>query len=171
MKRLSCRISLRSFCGRYFFCHDSTVIRTVLWTHVEGIHLPRTSIFTLDWGFSALTVCFRVSTGRIRSPQSSWIVLCLFAGQNVRNVLNSNPCAHLCVCVSAQDRAKEWSAFLNEFEGLTCLELMRNRPARTMPVKMAASFSCPHWNALGQGCALPWWSYTRKHWKRRAPTM
>lgn len=170
MKLLSCRISLRSFCGRYFFCHDSTVIRTVLWTHVEGIHYPEHPFLPCT-GVSLHWPCVSESPPKgsaLPNPAGLFSAYLLDRMSEMYWILIL---ALIFVCVSAQDRAKEWSAFLNEFEGLTCLELMRNRPARTMPVKMAASFSCPHWNALGQGCALPWWSYTRKHWKRRAPTM
>lgn len=48
---------------------------------------------------------------------------------------------------------------------------MRSQPARTMPVKMVSCLILPHRQSLGQGCVLPWWSFTRKHWKRRALTM
>lgn len=77
------------------------------------------------------------------------------------------PCSSLCVRSGLGRGVKHIPEGIEGF----CRKLMRNQPAHTVPVKMAVSFSCPHRNALGQGCALPWWSFTRKHWKRRVPTM
>lgn len=134
-----------------------------IWNIFSGVVLLRK-----HWIFPPLTVYLRASTQGICSPQSSWIVLCLHGWQNVRNVLKSNPVL-IFVCllrIGPRSEAHSWRSW-----GLLSFKLMRNQPTHTMPVKMASSFTCPHWNGLGQGCVLPWWSSTRKHWKRRVPTM
>lgn len=57
----------------------------------QKIHFQLRTTLREHWVFSPLTVCFRASNQGICSPQSSWMVLCLYGRQNVRNVLNSNP--------------------------------------------------------------------------------
>ncbi len=65
------------------------------------------------WVRFPVTVCFRASTQGICSPQSSWIGLCLYGRQNVRNVLNSNPVL-IFVCplrIGPRSEANSWRSW------------------------------------------------------------
>jgi len=136
-------------------------------SHNRTTSLSRQLLKSRQRALGSVTACFRaLHSGHLL--HSAGLFLRLYGCQNVRNVQNPNPVL-VFVCLRSGSR-RAVKRIPEGVEGCR-LQLVRNRPAHTVPVKMDARFSCPHWNSLGQRCVLPWWSFSRKHWKKRAPMM